>query len=261
MTTVQQVIDKLKEGIAPVEETVDTVKFGDSSQKVKKIAVAFMPTYDVIKKVINLEVNLLICHEGTFYRHHDGESLMSDIHKQKIKLIEDSGIVISRFHDYIHRYRPDGIMQGMIAELGWQSFVEKHLPSYSTFNIPKQSLLQVIQRIKKCLQLNHIRYVGDLSENISKAAVFVGFRGSGANTIPVLEEENADLVIYGEGPEWETPEFVRDALAMGHNKAAIILGHLESEEPGMKYLSESIAKLYPSIPVVFLPTENCIKTL
>ncbi|GAE91990.1 hypothetical protein JCM21714_964 [Gracilibacillus boraciitolerans JCM 21714] len=152
-------------------------------------------------------------------------------------------------------------MQGMISALGWSSFVKENFSSYSIFEIPEQTLLQVVQSIKRQLHLKSIRYVGNLSTNISKVGICVGYRGSGTITIPIFTEEDADLVIYGEGPEWETPEFIRDAMAMKRNKAAIILGHLESEEPGMAYLSDYISKIYPCLPVEFLPTENCIKTL
>lgn len=56
-----------------------------------------MPTYHVVKKAIDIGANLLICHEGAFYSHHDSEIKSSAIFKEKEKLIKDSGIVICRY--------------------------------------------------------------------------------------------------------------------------------------------------------------------
>ncbi|WP_208586565.1 Nif3-like dinuclear metal center hexameric protein [Gracilibacillus suaedae] len=261
MLTIKELMNRLMENIEPVENSVDMLIAGDDTKIVNKVAVAFMPTYEVIKQAIASGANLLICHEGAFYSHDDNKvATVTDVYQQKVKLIQESGIVIWRLHDYIHRYQPDGIMQGMIKALNWDSYVKQHHTEYTLFDLPIQSLQQVTEHIKSQLQLDRLQYVGDLSQNITKVAILVGFRGGGINTIPALEND-ADVVVYGEGPEWETPEFTRDALAMGKNKAAIILGHLESEEPGMLFLSEYLSTIYPIIPVEFIPTNNCIKTI
>ena len=57
------------------------------------------------------------------------------------------------------------------------------------------------------------------------------------------------MAITGEGPEWETPEYVRDALAQGKKRALIALGHGESEQPGMKYLAAILRERFPGLAV------------
>ena len=260
--TVGEVINELTKTTEPVDNTVDKLLFGDSNQKVAKIAVCFMPTYKVIKQAHESGVNLLICHEGIFYSH--GDKMISEestVYLEKKKYIEESNIAIFRNHDAIHRSIPDGIMQGMTHILEWDDFVVENKVTASIFHLPVMSLATVVDHIKHTLHINQVRYIGkDLSMKVSKVAILVGYRGGGATAIPTLVEENADLVIYGEGPEWETPEYIRDAIEMGKNKAAIILGHLESEEPGMLYLAKTMQQLFPNIPVTYISTKNCIQT-
>ena len=57
----------------------------------------------------------------------------------------------------------------------------------------------------------------------------------------------------GEAPEWETAEYVRDAVAAGMNKAIIFLGHVISEEPGMEYCAEWLKAFITEVPVEFVP--------
>jgi len=61
------------------------------------------------------------------------------------------------------------------------------------------------------------------------------------------------VVIAGEGPEWETPQYVKDAVFQGKGRAYVALGHAESEEPGMKYLAEILERAFPGLPVHFVP--------
>src|SRR5690606_8271793 len=97
--------------------------------------------------------------------------------------------------------------------------------TYSIIEIPKKSLLEIIQDIKKSLDIDYIRYMGDLSMECRRVGILVGYRGTGEMIIPLFHKESLDLVIYGEGPEWEAPEYVRDAIRQGNHKALIVLGH------------------------------------
>ncbi|UFT98763.1 Nif3-like dinuclear metal center hexameric protein [Radiobacillus kanasensis] len=258
--TIGDVMDQLIKPVGVLENTVDTLKFGSPSAEVSGIAVAFMPTYDVIKETIGLGANLLITHEGIFFSHGD-KSESGAIYDEKHKLIEDSGLAIFRCHDYIHKYQPDGITQGLILSLGWESFVEKNLPVASVMKIPEMTVKEIAEHVKRKLELNYVRVVGNISTRVTRIGIFAGFRGGGDHVIPLMEEENLDLVIYGEGPEWETPEFVRDSVSVGQEKAVIVLGHAESEEPGMKHFAKELERLFPVTPVHFIPVKPNFKVL
>lgn len=71
-------------------------------------------------------------------------------------------------------------------------------------------------------------------------------------TIPLIQNEQLDLIIAGEGFEWETPEYIRDAVQQGKSKALIMMGHAESEASGMKLLADRLAERFPELSVRFV---------
>ncbi|WP_404328225.1 Nif3-like dinuclear metal center hexameric protein [Mesobacillus maritimus] len=207
-----------------LENTVDTLKYGSPDMEVTGVTVSFMPTYGAIKKTVELGANLLITHEGLFYSHWDQNDLEENrVLEEKHQFIKDSGISIYRIHDYIHRYKPDGITMGLVRALNWDQYVEEYQPAASILNIPSVTTEEVVNHVKDKLQIDYLRYVGNLTKRCTRVGILAEFRGGGPNVIPLFERHQLALVLYGEGPEWETPEYVRDSIAQGKDKSLIIL--------------------------------------
>jgi len=261
--TIQNVLDKLMEPVQKTENTVDTLKAGNPKALVRGIATTFMATNDVIQQAIDLGVNLLITHEGLYYSHYDRTDKWQNdpVFLEKRRLIEQSDIAIFRLHDHIHRYEPDGITTGLLHSLNWESYIEKDYAAVSILTLPGMPLREIVNDVKLKLNIPHVRVVGDLSLVCERVGVSVGYRGGGENCIPLFHQEQLDLLISGEGPEWETPEYVRDAVQQGRNKALLILGHAESEKAGMEYLAKKIKTLFPNIPVHFLEEKPVFQIL
>jgi putative NIF3 family GTP cyclohydrolase 1 type 2 len=249
--TVQTVIDALIAPVGRLEQTVDTLKCGDPSMPVTGIVTTFMPTQHVLEEALERKANLVIAHEGLFFAHHDeaGEARGGEVYRAKKQFLEESGIAVFRFHDYPHRYKPDAITEGLIRELEWGAYVRKHEPAASLLELPRATLRDIVRYVKEKLDIPHVRYMGDPDMLLTRVGVLVGYRGGAATAVTLFEQEQVELMIYGEGPEWETPEYVRDAIQQGRRRALIVLGHAESEEPGMKALARNLAWQYPGLPV------------
>lgn len=252
--TIREILESLAGPEEHIETTVDTLKSGDPNAEVKGIVTAFMATQHVVERAIAMGANLLITHEGAFYSHHERTDTLKDdpVYREKLRLIEDSGIAIYRCHDYWHRYEPDGIMTGLVHALEWQLHVDEQQPAAAILTIPAMTVIEVAEYVKRKLGISYVRVAGDSSLTCRKVGILVGYRGGGTTAIPLFVNANLDLIIAGEGPEWETPEYVRDAVHQGRNRALIMLGHAESEEPGMQYLAELLAVKYSMIPVHFI---------
>lgn len=263
MTTIRNVMDFVMQAAVLPENTVDRLQFGNPDDAVKGIAVCFLANQAVIEQTARLGANLLISHEGIFYRHRDmgDEQNQDPVFRKKVQTITESGIAVFRVHDSNHRCTPDGIMRGLLRTLSWTPFETVCHPHYSVLEIPVLTLGQILRHIKNSLGLNYLRYMGYTDMPCRRIGLLVGYRGSGETAIPLFHYENLDLIIYGEGPEWETPEYVRDSLQQGLQRGLIVLGHAESETPGMKYLAELLQNEYTEIPVYFLPQEPVLKTL
>ncbi|KPV40842.1 Nif3-like dinuclear metal center hexameric protein [Alicyclobacillus ferrooxydans] len=257
--TIQDVLDKLLQPVRGLPLKVDRLISGQADASVTGIVTTFMATNNVISKSAACGANLIITHEGPFYNHLGQIDLLQDngVYLEKQKLIEESGVAIFRFHDGIHRYQPDGIMTGLLRSLGWEQYVNQHRMAATTLTIPTMTFWQVVQALKEKLRVPFLRAAGDLSMKCSRVGLLVGYRGSGELTIPLFEKEDVDLIIAGEGPEWEAPEYVRDAVNQGQQKGLIMLGHQQSEEPGMRYLADTLSRMFPDVPVYFLGDSPC----
>lgn len=254
--TIQMVLDHIHEPIAAEmpDPTVDRLLSGDPDTAVTGIAVAFMPSQAVIEQAVGIGANLLIAHEGLYYRHAGatGRLEADPVFQAKRQRIERFGLAIYRFHDGIHRYRPDGITIGLIRALGWENQVTEHRDAASLLKIPRQTAAAIAEHVKNRLAIPFVRVVGDPDTPCERVGIAVGYRGGGETAIPLFGTDGADLVIAGEGPEWETPEYVRDAVRQGRRQALIVIGHAASEEPGMKALALMLQARYPGLPVRYL---------
>ena len=255
--TVQQVIDLILKEIpgAPFEQTVDTLKSGSGQQVVTGIATTMFSTIEVIQKAAAQGVNFIIAHEPTFYGHTDETTwLESDaVYQFKRNLLDKHKIAVWRFHDYWHTHRPDGVLIGVLTRLGWDKLYNPSNPPI--VNHAGISLRDLVAHSKKSLGIRQVRYIGDPSQVCKRIALIPGAAGGRAQ-MQLLMKEKPDVLIVGEVHEWETAEYVRDAQAMGSKMSLIVLGHAESEEPGMEWLVGWLSPRVKDIKVTHIASGN-----
>ncbi|GIP56881.1 Nif3-like dinuclear metal center hexameric protein [Paenibacillus woosongensis] len=252
--TIQQVLDQLTAPAPALENTVDRLLTGDPGTSVTGIGITFMPTQQVIQQAADLGINLLITHEGPYYSHHSQTDWLQgdSVYAEKQGLIEASGLAMFRLHDYIHKYEPDGITAGLVQALDWEDCIDRIHPASTILDLPDMTVAEIADHLKLKLNVPYVRVVGDMTMRCRRTGLLVGYRGGGGNAIPLFVQENLDLIIAGEGPEWEAPEYVRDSWQQGRSRALIMLGHAESEAPGMKALAKRLETWFPAVPVHFL---------
>ena len=245
---------------APFETTVDTLKSGSRETVVKGIVTTMFPTLEVIQKTIDLDANFIIVHEPSFYNHLDETKWLEqdEIYRYKKALLEKHNIAIWRNHDYIHRHDPDGVLEGVVSQLGWKSYADKI--NKNIFSIPSIGLQGLIQHVKTRLNITMVRYIGDLSQPCKKIALLPGAAG-GRRQIELIGSTKPDVLICGELQEWETAEYIRDAQTKGQKTALIILGHAVSEEPGAAYLASWLKNKLPGMNVTHIASNNPLKFL
>lgn len=260
VTTIQDVIDIITKSVpgAPFANTVDTIKAGDPNQPVKGIVTTMFATIDVIEKAIQLGANFIIAHEPTYYNHQDNTDWLkeNDVYKYKEALLAKNKIVVWRCHDTIHTHKPDGVYEGVLSNLGWKKYADSASPFRVT--LPGSSLQSIIDLAKKSLQIEHLRYIGDLSASCKKICLMVGAAG-GSRQIPLINAEKPDLVMIGELVEWETLEYIRDLRSSGSGTSLIVMGHIASEEPGMEWLAGWLKPQLDNIPIHHLPSGSVVK--
>ncbi len=260
--TIQTVIDALPHENLP-NDTVDGLLCGDAGGEARGVAVTFLMTQGVLEQAASIGANLVISHEGIYYSHRERPDWLSGdaVYEQKRRLLAQSGVAVYRCHDGIHRSHPDGITEGLLAALGWRQYEVRATPVASVVELPETGMEQVVSHIKRSLGISHVRLAGDAGARCRRVGVFVGYRGAGEQVLPLVHDMNMDLVICGEGPEWEAPEYFRDAARQGRGMALLALGHAESEMPGMRLLTGRLQERFPALPVRFLADEPVFRTV
>ena len=252
--TARQVVERIKENVHCEwsEKTVDTFKSGDPDTPVTGVATTFLATLDVLHQAVASGKNFVITHEPTFYNHVDDTNRFEsdEVVATKQAFIKQHGIIIWRFHDHWHKRRPDGIIQGMTEKLGWGQYCDPD--DSSVYHLPETTAAQLAGDLAAKFKTRTIRVVGSPRMKCSGVALVPGASGSAAQ-IRMLQRADVQVVLAGETPEWETVEYVRDAVAAGKQKCLILLGHANSEEAGMEYCARWLKTFIPEVPIEFLP--------
>ncbi len=251
--SIQSVIDAILAEI-PVRRpnTVDTVKHGDPGQRLKGIATTFLPSCDVIERAAAAGANLLIAHEPVFYNHQDETDWLEQdaIYQRKRRLLDETGMVLWRFHDHWHRLTPDPVSEALLDQL---ELADARRGDDNYFvTIQATPLGELAAAFKRRLGVPLVRVIGDPATPCSRLGILPGAWG-GRMQIGLLGRERPDLLVCGEINEWETSVYVQDAIWAGRSTSLLILGHVNTEEPGMKALVEWLEPRLPDVPIVHVP--------
>jgi putative NIF3 family GTP cyclohydrolase 1 type 2 len=258
--TAREVISRIQAHVAIPwqQETVDTFKAGNPDAEVHGIAVTMMATLDVLQRAAAAGQNLIITHEPTFYNHLDKPDELEQkendaVLAAKRVFIQEHNLVIWRFHDHWHRMKRDGIEAGMAHALDWEKFQDAG--NQYLFAIPETDLEHLATDLKSRLKIHVIRVVGDPKLKVNKVALVPGSSGFAKET-RALEMSGVQVLVTGESREWETVEYVADAVTEGKPKALIILGHIPSEQAGMEECARWLKTFVGEVPVEFVPARE-----
>ena len=257
--TARRVVERIQQhvGVPWTEPTVDTFKAGDPDTTVTGIAVTMMATLDVLQRAAAAGKNLVITHEPTFFGHLDDTSVLEQEHDPvyaaKLAFIRAHHLVVWRFHDYWHRRRPDGILTGVVSALGWQKFQSADTPFL--FSVPSTSLQALAAEMGAKLHASTVRVVGDQQLRVTKVALAPGAAGF-ARHRAALQRDDVEVLVIGEAQEWETVEYVADAVAAKTSKALILLGHIPSEQAGMDECARWLKTFVSEVPIELMPARD-----
>jgi len=248
--TADRVIERIRQnvGVPWRTQTVDNIVLGHGTTPVKGIATTMMATFDVVKRCVAAGRNLIVTHETPVYMHQDDVvPLEKDAtYLAKKEYIERNQVVVFHFHDHWHARQPDGIGAGMARELGWEKNADPGKPR--TYIFPGTPLVQLAKDIQTKLNARTVRVVGDPKMPVNKVTTSWGYMSAVAR----VAGPEVEVFVLGETREWEVVEYIQDSISAGQKKALIIVGHVLSEQAGMKYCAEWLKTLVTEVPVEFI---------
>jgi putative NIF3 family GTP cyclohydrolase 1 type 2 len=250
--TADHIVARIKEKLAEQKinwraQTVDTFKAGRPDTDVRGIATTGMATLDVLRRAAKAGRNFVIAHEPTFYNHQDETSALEHdaTYKAKQRFIADNQMIVWRFHDHAHALRPDPLVAGSARALGWSKYATAANPRLHV--IPETTLRDLAGDVARQLKGHAIRVAGDPAMKVSRIMLGPGWG------VPALGPD-FDVAVGGEMPEaGGNTEYALDAIALGGHKGVIVLGHMLSEDFGMKEVRDWLQTFLTEVPVSWIP--------
>ena len=229
--------------------TRDQVLYGSTDKECTGIVTTIYASSDVIRKAHELGANLIIAHEALFWNHGDKRDWLEENQNQtylaKKKLLDDYGITVWRFHDYIHSGIPhnggyiDGIFYGLAKESGWDNAeIRQDISGAVYVECADTTPRKIAESLKRNWNISGMKAIGNMDAKVNKIMVcgHVSEGGDSNSLINRVDKENINLLIPLELIDFTLSEYIKDSGQLGYDKAILAPGHFNVEEPGMKYM-------------------------
>ena len=234
----------------------DVILFGENVEReCTGIVVTCWASYEVIERAIELGANLIICHEALFWNHGDNVDWLTQegnpVYFRKRDLLERGEITVWRDHDYMHACTPigegrygDGIYYGLASQLGWLDNCYSFMGKPTMFEFRAQPFSEFLNGLLAKLNLNGARIIGSRDVTVRRVYLCEHVMGKRDNAIiTTMESEDIDVAIPLELIDSTLTAYVRDSAFSGRPRAIVSLGHFNTEEPGMQWLTTWIRSM------------------
>ena len=234
--------------------TRDKVLFTAGDAECTGIVTTCFASVDVIRKAHELNCNLIICHEALFWNHGDHTDFLEADHNKvylrKKALLKEYGITVWRNHDYIHSGIPDGnggyydgIFKGFLEDTGLEEYYIHPIGKKVRYQLPLQLVIpsmsaeELARKIIAGAGRNGVRIIGNPTASVHNVLLPIHMIGhTDTEIIRNCDARNVDCILAMELIDYTVNEYMRDGAMLGDDKAVIVVGHFNMEEPGMKHM-------------------------
>jgi len=229
----------------------DTFKVGGPDSPVNGIATSFGGNFRVWKQADAAGLNMIIVHEPTYYSDADVIDWVKDdpMYLWKLDWATKHNIVEWRIHDHWHAHKPDGIQTGWDNAIGWNQYLVEG--SLTRWKLPPTTLGELAKYVATRLNTHSVRVIGDPDLPVTNFA-----RGGHLLAQNVAALQTADAILVSECREYDSFEYVRDAILSGKKTGAIFISHQSGEDEGMRYFAEWSQPFLPEVPVKYIATTD-----
>lgn len=240
--------------------TVDKIINGDPEKEIRKVLVTWMSTMDAVKYAAANGFDMIMTHEPTFWIHANELEAMSKwdpgYEKQeaagnKMRLIQEHGIVVLRNHDVWDRMPEVGIPWALadFLNLGGKCTATESKGYQLRFDIKPVKLSEFAERVAARTALlgePQIQVSGDMETMVSRIGIGTGC----CCKLEASMRMGCDVSIVCDDGNWYWQDLVW-AQEIGY--PFIRINHGTSEEPGMITLASYINNHLPGIEAEYFP--------
>ncbi|MFH1071590.1 MAG: Nif3-like dinuclear metal center hexameric protein [Candidatus Glassbacteria bacterium] len=255
---VHRYLKALDDGWVKWEDTVDTFKSGGPQEPVRGIAVGWMSYSSALAKAVEMDCNLFVTHEPTYYNHRDNDETIFRFEpaRAKRKFIEDNRLTIIRCHDVWDQFPKVGIPTAWGSAIGLPGPIDGS-GYYYVYDGEGRTAAEVARRIAgKVAEVGQpgVQLIGDRQRKVGRVVV-----GCGAITpmFHFIEKLAADMAVCSD----DGFTYWRDgAFAIDTGFPVAVVNHPVTEEYGVIQLARQIAEKFPAVPVHHIP-QRCMYEL
>jgi putative NIF3 family GTP cyclohydrolase 1 type 2 len=224
-------------------------RFGPRDAELSGILVCFKPTLDAMHAAHDARCNLMVAHEELNFPPVYGGAQVEDqltgtVTLLRMRRLLALGITVVRVHASLDRLC---VLDEFARALGLEE-PDVHGEYWErTYQIAPTTVRELALRVKRRLNLAHVRVAGDLQRRVERVALPWGGVAISANPncVQRLLSFDPDVLIAGETEDIPMYAVLDAGVPM------IEAGHSESESPGMRRLAAMLVKAYPDVPVTF----------
>ncbi len=236
-------IFNILESIAPIDLAYDWDNVGNSigneNKNIKKILLALDLIDDVVEEAINNDIDLIITHHPLIFKSINKINMSTNLGRRIINLIKNDICVYSAHTnlDISNFGTNDALFDVLNLKDKEHFFEEKNNFSLGRVGNLKNSmkLKDFLEIVKEKLNLDSVRYVGDIDKEIKRVGMCTG-SGSSADMFKLAKEKNCDVYITGDIRYHEAQIAVEEDLIL------IDGTHYGTENLVMPYLKSFLEK-------------------
>ena len=142
-----------------------------------------------------------------------------------------------------------GILDSWAASLNFKkvlAFDDYH----KIYEISPVSLAELGKQIKQRMKLKNVRIQGKRESVVRRVGLGVGAWGTLRN-LKTCMKMGADVFVTGETCEWQVVRFAEDS-----GTAMIVVGHINSENFGIRNLAQFLKNHFPDLNIEFIDAED-----
>lgn len=230
--------------------TVDTVKHGDAGKPLHRIGVCWYPSLWTLRQAAELGCDGLVTHEPLWWDHWErGGWQEKPLAQGRLKVLEESGMVVLRLHDSWDAWPGLGIRDCFARGLGLTELLAESSDGWhAMYRItpqPLRSLAEYVAAKVRPLGEDSVAVLGDPAQIVSRPSIGVGCYGPHEDMI--AQGSDGLILTYDGASYW------RDRQRLAEQGVGVImLEHGTTEMWGIESLAGYLRQAFAGLDVRYL---------
>lgn len=259
---------------------------GDASRVADAILVCHSPSPEILRAAAREGRRLIIARQHPFYIYKDplnpgraenlsGQSSLSwwssgvdrleaandRVIAAKRRLISEEGLTIYRLSTLWDAANPKQQALALAEALGMPPLPEQPAGPHIECLISPKPMDALARDISNVLRAGPIRGMGSRKQEVARVLLIPGYIETPALQ-NALAGRRIDLLVAGEGCEWEAVPYLKDAIDIGLSPRGVLFaGFHPTEEPGARQMMQWIARQLPRVDVRFAAAARPVQSL